>query len=454
MCCLEQLAFSAVERKAKKMCSKKLLKFLKAAVPMVVMALAFAVAGVPQAFAQATLGTGRVTSVTPTDGGCVAGPNGAKVQSWEVQEGKTYEVTLSNVTECDGDTIQVIVLSSSTGNQCLTANKTGEGEYKFTITMPDNACFTYPIKYCTSDCSPSTGKFARRSDGGNFQAHLRAALFDGDCNHLGEDTDCEGGKPQCEEFTICGIKFYDKDADGEQDGDEPGIPGWKIELRDNTSALVATVYTAADGTYCFTLTPDVNPAGTYTVTEVPPDASWVPSTDAECAVEVDYSGAECSAICDFGNYCLVPSGGRTLGYWSNKNGQATFNTIGGLNIVNACCLSNATSAQAAFASYAAFRTWLLKAAATNMAYMLSAQMAAMKLNVAAGFVNGSAFDLCSGMTINALLLAANAELCLHPTAFAGDAWRAYQESLKDCLDALNNGGLVIPPDPCPFDTPY
>ena len=44
-------------------------------------------------------------------------------------------------------------------------------------------------------------------------------------------------------------------------------------------------------------------------------------------------------------------------------------------------------------SYSAFRTWLLGANATNMAYMLSAQWAALKLDVNFNFVDGNAFDL-------------------------------------------------------------
>jgi hypothetical protein len=56
-------------------------------------------------------------------------------------------------------------------------------------------------------------------------------------------------------------------------------------------------------------------------------------------------------------------------------------------------------------SYSAFRTWLLGATATNMAYMLSAQLVALKFDVNFGnpAVDGGAFDLCSNMTINSLM---------------------------------------------------
>lgn len=100
--------------------------------------------------------------------------------------------------------------------------------------------------------------------------------------------------------------------------------------------------------------------------------------------------------------------------------------------------------------YTAFRNWLLSATATNMAYMLSAQLAAMELNVEAGFVNGGALVYAPGTnsanglgftTISDLMAEANAELTLHGIALAGDSWRSYQEALKNALDKANQSNL-------------
>ena len=44
------------------------------------------------------LGTGRLSKVIPLDGGCVLGPVGMGVQRWEVEQGKMYACTLTNVT--------------------------------------------------------------------------------------------------------------------------------------------------------------------------------------------------------------------------------------------------------------------------------------------------------------------------------------------------------------------
>ena len=46
---------------------------------------------------------------------------------------------------------------------------------------------------------------------------------------------------------------------------------------------------------------------------------------------------------------------------------------------------------------------LLNGTATNMAYMLSVQLAAMRLNVEAGFVSGSAYYVPYGGTVSQLI---------------------------------------------------
>jgi hypothetical protein len=103
-------------------------------------------------------GLAQVTSVTPTDGGCVfqdSLPANATEQ-WDVEAGKTYTVTLTNVTDAANGgtdpTMQVIV-RAPTRQPCLTATKQSTGVYTFSITLPDNACNTMPIQYGTSDCS-------------------------------------------------------------------------------------------------------------------------------------------------------------------------------------------------------------------------------------------------------------------------------------------------------------
>jgi hypothetical protein len=131
------------------------------------------------------LANARLISVVPTDGGCVSGPTGPTVQAWDVQPGKTYELTISNVTECANGgtdaTLNVRVNSSNSGNTDLVATLVVPGTYKFTYTLPANAMCTFPIFYCTTPGQNNTGMFVIRNDGVAFQAHLRAATFGPGC---------------------------------------------------------------------------------------------------------------------------------------------------------------------------------------------------------------------------------------------------------------------------------
>jgi hypothetical protein len=165
---------------------------------------------------------------------------------------------------------------------------------------------------------------------------------------------------------------------------ELGIPGWHIEID-----IPSNTTTDADGNYIFLDVPD----GTYEVCEVIPALAptWIPTTPTSIsgiAVPPDSTGN------DFGNVCLGPGGGKTLGFWSNKNGEKVITANGGLAIVNALPLVNGSGVYVPdFATHGAFKSWILSATATNMAYMLSAQLAAMKLNATIGDVNGGSYLL-------------------------------------------------------------
>jgi len=127
----------------------------------------------------------RLISVTPTDGGCVSGPNGNTVQAWDVEPGKTYQLTISNVTECANGgtdaTLDVRVNSTGSGNTDLVATFVAPGTYQFTYTVPAGATCTMPIFYCTTPGDGSSGLFTWRNDGVAYQAHLRMSSFGPGC---------------------------------------------------------------------------------------------------------------------------------------------------------------------------------------------------------------------------------------------------------------------------------
>lgn len=275
---------------------------------------------------------------------------------------------------------------------------------------------------------------------------------------------------------IGGVKYYDLNTNGVKDPGEPTIAGWRIDVTLTPGGLVTT-FTDAFGAWGL-----VVPSGTtYTACEVlPPATTYLQTGPNPGATTADTLATANASKCwagtvgnddttdlNFGNVCLGAGGGKTLGFWSNRNGEAAMNDggtnapelalLGGLN------LRDAGGANFDPATYASFRTWLLNATATNMAYMLSAQLAAMELNVEAGFVNGGALVYAPGaaganaagfITVNNLMAEANAELGLHGSTLAGSPFRAYQEALKNALDKANNNLNFVQLTPCPFTTPY
>jgi hypothetical protein len=265
---------------------------------------------------------------------------------------------------------------------------------------------------------------------------------------------------------IYGYKWYDTNTNGVWDEGEPAIPGWRIEKVPPDPSDVT--YTGASGQYSFLVPAN---SGPYTISEVPPPPGWWPAgqwinttpiSGMVTVATVDVHGP------DFGNVCLGAGGGRTLGFWSNRNGQSVLNGLGMSTILSELRALNLVKADGSPFdpnNYTEFRSWLLSANATNMAYMLSAQMTAMYLNVRAGFVSASALVYAPGTlsanaagfaTVGDLLSEANLELAAHPTAYDGAPWRSYQEALKNAFDWANNNRTFVQPGPeaCPFAGPY
>jgi hypothetical protein len=253
--------------------------------------------------------------------------------------------------------------------------------------------------------------------------------------------------PQCgasPATTITACKFYDKNANGIKDPEDLALDNWPITISPLGSAVPQqATQTTLEGCVSWgNLDTGLNP---YTVTEGTPEQSnWVHSTPGSVSVTVVLG--ETSTV-EFGNYCTVGSGGRTIGFWGNKNGQGLI-TAADLALLSGCNLVNADGSPFNPITKDQVKTWLQKATATNMAYMLSAQLAAMKLNVAHGFVDGSSIAGCAGKTIDQLIADADASLAADGFTPAGDPNRTAQERLKNCLDSLNNGGPVVSPTPC------
>lgn len=254
------------------------------------------------------------------------------------------------------------------------------------------------------------------------------------------------------------IKFYDTNTNGVFDGTEVEITGWEVIV--GAQATFPSVIETK-------LTPVsiiVDP-GCYTAQEG--DATgWIHTTPKIASKEVVSGG---TTTISFGNVCLGPGGGLTLGFWSNKNGQALINSADLQHLRDDFCLRNPDGSEFNPTTNAQVRSFLLGASATNMANMLSAQLTAMYLNVAHGFVNGSAsifagtnpsgcsvpVNATGFITVNALINDARAELCAQGLVLSGNPERACQEFKKTALDRANNNlNFVQGPGVCPVPTVF
>jgi hypothetical protein len=210
---------------------------------------------------------------------------------------------------------------------------------------------------------------------------------------------------------VTGAKYYDGNQNGAFDSLlESLIPGWRIDLGGDLSQTLTTGSSFIDAnSFSSNFTKTLDP-GTYTFTERQAANGWVQTgntTDqtyttggataalALKAYTVTIPTDQPSSVSGlyFGNVCRVAPGGLTMGFWSNKNGQAleTAADFAGLTALN---LRNANGSNRDFTgtlsqNKSALASWLLNATAVNMAYMLSAQLAATYLDLRHGFTNSS-----------------------------------------------------------------
>ncbi|MEN6370900.1 MAG: SdrD B-like domain-containing protein [Armatimonadota bacterium] len=306
----------------------------------------------------------------------------------------------------------------------------------------------------------------------DYYAH--GGLFDPDSSK----TDNFKIKPQVGPPTvlgsISGCKYYDLNMNGIKDPLEVVIPGWLIELYDSSGELYASMTTDTNGEFYF----DKLHEGNYTVKEVMPLGLWKqtgpkdtpsgvdldPSPDVITTaygfiysvqlLKIDNTVGNATKV-DFGNICLKPAtGGYTLGFWSNKNGQKILDgNPGWIGLLNSLNLKDSFGNDFTITSYSGFRTWLLAGNAVNMDYMLSVQLAATVLDCE-----------YKGLDSSELLVLPDdlADCYGHETIIIGDiideanaalndssASRGYLECLKDILDGINNNSFwTICPGPC------
>ena len=256
---------------------------------------------------------------------------------------------------------------------------------------------------------------------------------------------------ECERGTIEVTAFYDANANGIKDGAEQDMVGWRFDVFQHHN-LQVTKRTPRTGFVR---------VGDYAmIAGTPLQLNWVHTTPArfECALE-EYGYQEVS----FGNTCLGAGGASSIALWSNKTGQRLI-TADDLTFLSSLSLRDAKGVDINPATSKAFSDWALNATTANMAYPLSAQLAAMELNVRHGNVNGTALvyapDLLAYATgginnlgfisINDLMAAAAAETQAHALTKLNSPDRPYQEALSAALDNSNNNKNFVQTSACTF----
>jgi SdrD B-like protein len=360
----------------------------------------------------------------------------------------------------------------------------------YTSPMPDNVTVEYD-SWVDPGGPPPPAYFAfQRPDGGGDPSNLP---FDGSTQtmgtatwsdgvpssqtivlHINDPAECDrlyGGNPgTCfvkpgtiqthYHGSLSGAKYYDANIDG-QDVSEVGINGWKVVITDCNGNVVDTEYTNSSGNFG----PVQLDPGTYCVAEVQ-SSGWTQTGNT--VDQTSTSGGASESLqsfvytvtipsdhdstvtnLNFGNVCYVAPGGLTIGFWSNKNGQANF-TPADLAALVAFNLRNANGSNFDPASYTQYRSWLLNANATNMAYMLSAQMSATYLNIQHGFTNANVI-VDGTRTVAQEITYANGLLGADGFTLSGNLDRTEQERVKNIFDKINNGGSFLQPGPgtCP-----
>lgn len=348
------------------------------------------------------------------------------------------------VTEPDGDVLGYSTTANFTGSgDCeqlwALVIKTSDGTTGFDVTTNPGGEYQIEISPL-SDYSNGT----RKSD--NFKIRH----FTPPCNP--EVEECGPPTP----FSLFSVdKFYDVNADGDQDAGEPLIPNWQVFV---TLGGLSTTELTPFGTMA-------SEGDAYSVNEnMPTQTNWYRTTLPLGPVTGTVGTSDITIL--FGNVCTGAGGGKTLGYWSNKNGGAVLSKNGNaiLNAVLALPLRKANGDLLGSVSLANFQKWLLDGNATNMAYMLSVQLAAMKANVVSGGVNGSSLIYAPGTnsangagfaTVNDVMAEAVAILTSNGIILSGDALRPRAEAVKTALDGANqdNSTTFVQPTPCVFTFP-
>jgi hypothetical protein len=157
------------------------------------------------------------------------------------------------------------------------------------------------------------------------------------------------------------------------------------------------------------------------------------------------------------------TGAQAVTFWDNK-GNAKLITAADLSSLDALNLVNQGGAAFDPRSVAQLQAWLSVSPNATTSYQLAVQLAAMDLNVLAGYVKATDLVYAGGLLsyasaygiigltsggfidVQNLMNAANAVLALDPRAVSGDPNQAYEAALAQLLQAANGNSDFVQQD--------
>lgn len=270
-----------------------------------------------------------------------------------------------------------------------------------------------------------------------------------------------------------GAKYYDLNTNGQLDTGEVQIPNWEITITGTNTAGAYSKTVTTDSLGNFSLSGLL--PGTYTVTEVhATNGGWTQTGNtvdqasstggatqslSSFSYSITVPNNQPSTVSGlyFGNVCHV-TGGLTLGFWSNKNGQKILssNWASVVSLINSTLwLVNADGSRFTVSGtpstgYTQLRNWLLNATSKNASYMLSVQLLTTAFDRHFGtLADYTVTDPVTGnpITIDDLIVEVGASgtgfIEANPNTTAAGTARTDAGEYEALFDAINNNQVVL-----------
>lgn len=400
-----------------------------------------------------------------SDGDGVSDPTESGLQGWTIDINKFVNGTPTSVTS---------VMTDASGEWSYTtpdiAPTAGTTEYQFCEVQQTGWLQTGPN---ATDVSTAQGTAT-----GDATVALDTSTPGSNCYDVTVPNDSLATVDSLDFFNqptgdFSGAKYYDLNTNGQLDTGEVQIPNWEITITGTNTAGAYSKTVTTDSLGNFSLSGLL--PGTYTVTEVhATNGGWTQTGNtvdqasstggatqslSSFSYSITVPNNQPSTVSGlyFGNVCHV-TGGLTLGFWSNKNGQKILssNWASVVTLINSTLwLVNADGSRFTVSGtqsneYTQLRNWLLNATSKNASYMLSVQLLTTAFDRHFGtLADYTVTDPVTGnpIPIDALIVEVGASgtgfIEANPNTTAAGTARTDAGEYEALFDAINNNQVVL-----------